>query len=123
MQRHTYNGAIKYHYRTAHDRKPTAGQLVTNTKVLHRANSKQRLTIDEEVNIALKRPHLMCTVNLITFYRHANAETLERNRRRTLIGLGGRAILGVIPSEYAVYQFFRRIILKARLCPKINLIY
>ena len=58
MQGHSYNGAIKDHYMKAHNRRPGIDELVTNTIVIHRIQSKQRLVIAEAVSIALKRPSL-----------------------------------------------------------------
>lgn len=58
MQGHIYNGAIKEHYQTAHNRKPNIDELITNTNIIHRIQAKQRLVIAEAVSIALKRPSL-----------------------------------------------------------------
>ena len=58
MQQHTYNGAIKDHFNQCHHRKPTVNELVSNTTIIHRIHSKQRLMIAEAVSIALKRPKL-----------------------------------------------------------------
>ena len=58
MQGHTYNGAIKDHYKRVHNRKPDINELITNTTVIHRIQAKQRLVIAEAVSIALKRPSL-----------------------------------------------------------------
>ena len=85
MQRQTYSGNIKYHYRTAHDRKATAAELVINTEVIHWANSMQQLAIAASVNIAVKRPILNVHRefdNVLTSCKRRNTQTEQTEDTR-----------------------------------------
>ena len=58
MENHRYNGAIHMHFKQAHDRRPKTGELLENSKVLHRVDNYHRLAITEAVSIELQKPLL-----------------------------------------------------------------
>ena len=56
MKGHAYNGAIRDHYTTIHNRRPKVDELVQNSTIIHREPERRRLTVAEPVSIALRRP-------------------------------------------------------------------